>query len=122
VTELALSLDAGTDASDEELDRLTRRLRDELLQLDVEEVRRGPAGEAPEGSRTVDPAALGHLLVTLAAAPATLRAVAGAVKAWLARSAARSVRLELDGDVIELTGLSSADQQRLIELWIERHS
>ena len=60
--------------------------------------------------------------MTLGAAPATLRAVVGTVKAWLARSAARSVKLELDGDVIEVSGVSSADQQRLIELWIERHS
>ena len=122
MTELALRLDAGTDASDEELDRLTGRLRDELLELDVEAVRRRSAGDAPEGARGIDPEALGHLLVTLGAAPATLRAVVGAVKAWLARSAARSVKLELDGDVIEVSGVSGADQQRLIELWIERHS
>jgi hypothetical protein len=122
VTELALSLDAGTDASDEEVDRLTGRLREELLELDVDDVRRATAGEAPEGARGIDPEALGHLLVTLATAPATLRAVVGTVRAWLARSAARSVRLEVDGDVIEVTGVSSADQQRLIDVWIERHS
>ena len=122
MTELALRLDAGTDASDEEVDRLTGRLREELLELDVDDVRRAAAGEAPEGARAVDPEALGHLLVTVATAPATLRAVVGTVRAWLARSAARSVRLELDGDVIEVTGVSSADQQRLIDVWIERHS
>jgi hypothetical protein len=120
VTELALSLDPGADASDEEVDRLTGRLREELLELDVDDVRRAAAGEAPEGARGIDPEVLGHLLVTLA--PATLRAVVGTVRAWLARSAARSVRLELDGDVIEVTGVSSADQQRLVDLWIERHS
>jgi len=32
------------------------------------------------------------------------------------------VKLELDGDALELTGVSSRDQQRLIELWIERHA
>jgi hypothetical protein len=120
--QLAVVLDAGGDASEEEVDRLTGRLRDELLALDVDEVRRAPAGEAPEGARAIDPATIGHLLVSLATAPATLRAVVGTVRAWLARSAARSVKLELDGDVIEVTGLSSADQQRLVELWIERHS
>jgi hypothetical protein len=122
MTQLGLRLDAGDDASDEEVDRLTGRLRDELLELDVDEVRRAAAGEAPEGARGIDPEALGHLLVTLATAPATLRAVVGTVRAWLARSAARSVKLELDGDVIEVTGVSNADQQRLIDVWIERHS
>ena len=122
MTQLGLRLDAGDDASDEEVDRLTGRLRDELLELDVDEVRRAAAGEAPEGARGIDPEALGHLLVTLATAPATLRAVVGTVRAWLARSAARSVKIELDGDVIEVTGVSNADQQRLIDVWIERHS
>jgi len=122
VTELALSLDAGADASEEEVDRLTGRLREELLDLEVDDVRRAAAGDAPAGARGIDPEALGHLLVTLATAPATLRAVVGTVRAWLARSAARSVRLELDGDVIEVTGVSSADQQRLIDAWLERHS
>lgn len=48
MTELALSLDAGPDASDEEVDRLTGRLREELLELDVDDVRRSAAGEGPE--------------------------------------------------------------------------
>jgi hypothetical protein len=119
---LALRVETEADAPDEELDRLTGRLRDELLDLDVADVKRGTAGQAPAGARGIDPEALGHLLVTLATAPATLRAVVGTVRAWLNRSAARSVKLELDGDAIEVTGVSSADQQRLIDQWIERHS
>jgi hypothetical protein len=32
------------------------------------------------------------------------------------------VRLELDGDVLELSQVTAADQQRLIELFVSRHS
>jgi hypothetical protein len=56
-------------------------------------------------------AALGSLLVT--AGPQILSAVVGVIGAWLGRSQKRSIRLELNGDVLELTGLSSDQQQRL---------
>jgi hypothetical protein len=32
------------------------------------------------------------------------------------------VRLELDGDVLELTGASDDERQRLVDAWIERHA
>ncbi|MBA2425721.1 MAG: hypothetical protein H0V60_01410 [Actinobacteria bacterium] len=44
------------------------------------------------------------------------------IQKWVAGKGSRSVKLELDGDALEVTGLSSADQQRLITAWIERHS
>jgi hypothetical protein len=34
----------------------------------------------------------------------------------------RTVRLELDGDALELSQASAADQQRLIELFVSRHT
>jgi hypothetical protein len=45
-----------------------------------------------------------------------------AIQGWLGRSQQRSVKLELDGDVLELTGVSSRDQQRLVDEWLRRHS
>ena len=120
---LELRLETGGDAGAEELDRLTGRLRRELLRLDVvDDVRRASTGEAPDGARGIDVESLGTLLVSLAGAPAVLGAVVGAVRDWLGRSRARSVRLEIDGDVIDVVGLSSADQDRLIESWLSRHT
>jgi hypothetical protein len=31
------------------------------------------------------------------------------------------VRIELDGDVLEVSGVSSEERQRLVDAWIERH-
>jgi hypothetical protein len=118
---LTLRLDAGDDVDSAGVDELTRQLRRELLQLDVESVDLARAGPPPSGTRAVDVAAVGTLVVTLFQSTGLLGAVVGAVQSWLSASGRRSVRLELDGDVIEVGGLSSVDQRRLIATWIARH-
>jgi hypothetical protein len=112
----------GADA--ERLDALTGFLRQELLQLDVEDVTALPAGEPPPGSRGFDLAAVGGLVVTLSGSAEGLRAVVLAVRDWLARGqdARRTVRLEIGGDVLELSEASAADQQRLVGLFVSRHA
>ena len=121
-TELALRLEGEDDAPAEELDRLTRRLRRELLALDVGDVRRPSGGTAPDGARGVDAAALASLLVSLVSGPDMLRAVVRSVGDWLGRNRARAVYVEIDGDVLEVRGLSSTAQDRLVAEWLARHA
>jgi hypothetical protein len=118
---LELSED-GADA--ERLDALTGFLRRELLQLDVADVAGLPAGEPPPGSRAFDVLAVGGLLVTLGRSAEGLRAVVDAVRNWLTRGGGvrRTVRLEIGGDVLELSEASPADQQRLIDVFVSRHA
>jgi hypothetical protein len=47
---------------------------------------------------------------------------AGTVRSWLRRDQTRSVKLKLDGDALDLRGLSSGDRLRLIDAWIRRHA
>ena len=111
----------GADA--ERVDVLTGHLRRELAQLDVERVGPLPAGEAPPGTRGFDVTAVGGLLVALGQSTTGLAAVVMAIRSWLARSTApsRTVRLELDGDVLELSQASAEDQDRLVQLFLSRH-
>jgi hypothetical protein len=44
------------------------------------------------------------------------------VQSWLSSSGARSVRLELDGDVLKVTGITRGDQRELVRTWIDRHA
>jgi hypothetical protein len=120
VARLELRVDAGPGADQEELEQLTLRLLRELAELDVESIELERAGPAPPGTRAVDVLALGTLVVTLIRSPELLSAVVGALQSWLAGSRQRSVKLQLDGDVLEVTGLSTADQRRLIASWIAR--
>lgn len=118
---LSVHLQPDHEAAADELDRLTDRLRRELLQLDVDGVWRAACGPAPYGARAVEVEALGTLLVS-AFAPEVLRAVVATVRDWLGRSRARSVSLEIDGDVLQVTGLPSSVQERLIESWLARRT
>jgi hypothetical protein len=112
----------GADA--ERLAVLAGYLRAELLQLNVEDVSTPQAGEAPPGARVVGAAAIGALLVTLGQSAEGLRSVVSVIGEWLRRGQGirRTVRLELDGDALELGQASAADQARLIELFVSRHA
>jgi hypothetical protein len=68
----------------------------------------------------VELAALGALVVTVANSH-LLSAVVTAVRSWLAGQQ-RSIELELDGDVLRLTGLSSEEQRRLTDEWLHRQT
>ena len=65
-------------------------------------------------------AALGGLVVSMAK-PELLGAVVAAVRSWLSRSQHRSIKLALDGDILELTGVSSDEERRLADEWLRRH-
>jgi hypothetical protein len=116
---LGIQVGVGPDADAAEVAEATLQLRRELLDLDVDAVEPQQAGEPPSGTRAVDLAALGGLIVTIAQS-ALLPEVLGAVRAWLSRSKSRSIKLELGGDVLELTGVSSSEQRRLADEWLRR--
>jgi hypothetical protein len=111
----------GADA--ERLDAVTTYLRNDLVQLDVEDVATLPAGPPPPGARALDASVIGGLLVTLGNSADGLRSVVTVIRDWLRRrdGVRRSVRLELDGDALELSEASASDQDRLIRLFVSRH-
>ena len=79
-------------------------------------------GKAPEDAKGAGLLAAGQLIVGLVASPEVLASIIDTVRSWLGRNRARSVKLTLDGDTLEVTGASSAEQQRLIDLWVTRHA
>jgi hypothetical protein len=121
--ELRLQLsEEGADA--ERLAVLTGYLRTELLRLDVEDVRTLPAGEPPPDARVSGVATVGALLIALGQSAQGLQSVVSVIRNWLRRGGGtgRAVRLELGGDALELSQASAADQDRLIKLFIGRHT
>jgi len=116
---LSVQVAVGPDGDAEEVAQATLQLRRELLDLDVDAVEVPGAGEPPPGSRAVDVAALGALVVNLAD-PQLLAAVVATARSWLADSSRRSIKLQLGGDALELTGVSSSEQRRLADEWLAR--
>lgn len=115
-------------APDPELDpeageRVTRRLRAEIADLDVESVRPGPSAPAPAAAKGTDAVALGAVIVALSASGGVFTALVETVRDWLARSSARHrVSLTIDGDTIELERVSAAERRDLIDAYIRRHT
>jgi len=110
----------GADA--ERLDALAGYLRQELLDLDAGQVEPFRTGEVPPDTRAFDVVAVGGLVVSLINSDA-LRAVVATVRNWLSRgqSTTHAVRLEIDGDAIDLSAASTAEQERLVEVFVARH-
>jgi len=121
VSELFLHLDAQSE-DDEELAEITQQLREELLELDVEAVDLVGGGEAPAKAKAGDPISLGMLLVTLAASGGVLTSLINVLQSWLGRQERRSLTLKIGDDELAVTGISSEEQQRLIDAWLSRHS
>lgn len=119
---LAALLEVGPDYDAGELLELTQRLRDELLELDVDSVVLAAYGEAPDGAKGAELLAFGGLAIQFARSSPVLRSVVETTVAWLTRQHARSVKLTLDNDTLEVTGVSSVEQHRLVEQWVSRHA
>jgi hypothetical protein len=109
------------DADPERLDELTQSLRRELLELDVDSVDQATAGPAPEGTRGLELAAIGALLVKAAASSEMLVKVIGVVRGWLRSGSPRNqrtLRLTIGDQSIELTHATDAQQQQLVDQFI----
>jgi hypothetical protein len=118
---LELTVDAGPGADGADLDRLARSLRDDLVELEVDRVELVP-DEPPEGARAAEALVAGALLVQLARTSDALSTLVRTIRGWLGASGGRTVRIELDGDVLEVSGVSDAERERLVETWIARHA
>lgn len=117
-----LIVSIGNDHLDpEEVEDALRWLRDELLELDtVARVDPVSAGAAPAGSRSVDTGVLAALAIAVSH-PEVLGALIETVRGWATRQD-RTVKVDIDGDVLELTGVTSLQQQQIIDAWLRRRA
>ncbi|MGH3856122.1 MAG: effector-associated constant component EACC1 [Pseudonocardiaceae bacterium] len=122
IARIGLRIDAGPHADAAELNELAGQLRDELLELNIERAERTSAGQPPPGARAGEIFVAGALTVLLAQSSGLLTALVDLVRSWISRDSGRSVKLELAGDVLEVTGISQADQRELIKTWIDRNT
>ena len=90
LTELNIEISAS-DATEEDIDRMTRQLLSELREMDVESAELAKGGPAPTGAKG-DPIAIGTIALELL--PALLPSVIGMVQAWAARGQGRTVKFK----------------------------
>jgi hypothetical protein len=121
MTQEAMPVAIRIDGEREQLDDLARHLRT-TLETGQGEVEVRSAGELPEGAKGLGVLGLGGVVIELARSSGLLDRVAAAVQAWLGQQGGRSVRLEIDGDVLDVSGLSGQEQRELVQTWIARHA
>ncbi|MGH3798683.1 MAG: effector-associated constant component EACC1 [Pseudonocardiaceae bacterium] len=119
---LGLRIETDPEADAEELAKLAVDLREQLLELDIERADPAIAGQAPPGTRAGEIFVAGALTVMLAHSSGLLTALVETVQSWISLSGGRSVKLQIDGDELEVTGITRADQRELIQAWVDRHS
>jgi len=112
--ELGVEIGSATDALP------LGQLADRLQIAGVDRVRSPEVDVPGSGVRGGELGAPGTLLLTLAGSGDVLRMVVDTVRSWLLGARARSAKLTIDGDSIEVTGLTSRKQDELIRLWAER--
>ncbi|MFF4985319.1 hypothetical protein ACFY3O_35400 [Streptomyces sp. NPDC001046] len=112
------------DAEAERVAELTGHLREELLDLDVEDVTTVPGGEAPPGARAVDVTQIGALLVTLGSSATALNQVITVIRSWLGRrhETRPSLRLQMGHDVLEVSEATEDQVAEAFRTFVERHA
>jgi hypothetical protein len=115
-------IEEGAEAED--VARQTGYLREELLQLDVDDVTAVPARDIPPGARAVGIAEIGQLVVALGGSATALSQVVTVMRSWLGRfhDSSPSLRLEIDGDAIEVSKATDEQVTDAFRVFVERHS
>lgn len=102
----------------QEIDSLSRNLRDDLLNLDVEDVHL-LYEKPPQDSKALDGVAIGSMIVDIVSGGA-IKEVTQTVQAWIQRNENRAVAIEMDGEKIDVKGISGKDQGKIIDTWVMR--
>jgi len=100
---------------------LTRDIRDDFLELEIKAVDYIHKNIIPEKTKSGEIIEWGTLLLTLAASGGVITTIVTAIQSWLSRHERRSIVLEIDQDRLEITGVSSEEQKKLIDAWLARH-
>jgi len=121
VDALILQVQPTSDGDDDELAKVAQRLRSQLLLMDVDSVE--PLTDTADSDVAKGEKGLEALVGWLAVRLGTegLRAVVGAVVSWATRTG-HCVEVTYGDDVLKVCGVTSAQQERLINDFLVRHA
>ena len=110
---IQLNIEVSTsDATEDEIDRMTRQLLSELRDMEVESAELTKGGLAPQGTKSVDPVMIGN--IAIAVLPSILPKVVEFVQSWAMRGHGRTVKFK--GMGIEFEGSPEELQKLLVSL------
>jgi hypothetical protein len=119
VDRLVLQVLPVADSDAEELADLTGGLHAELIDVEAASVALLTSEAAPVGAKGLE--TLAGWLVAQFGTLDGLRAVVAAVRGWASRTS-RTVEVSIGGDVLKVTGVTSQQQDQIIDAWLARHA
>jgi hypothetical protein len=120
--ELTVVLEPDPETDPEDRERLGRQLRNELRELDVDDVSAVEGPPPPDGSKSGVVASLTELLVTMSGGGGVIVTVIATIRDWLSRrGAGHKVTVTIDGDTLELSSATPAERAELVETFVRRH-
>jgi hypothetical protein len=106
-------------ADPERREQLGLQLREELLAAGTGEVSRLAGGAPPAGTRAVDPAIVGALVVAATSSAASLAQVVDVVRRWRTRGpSGRAVEVAVGEHRLALTGASADEEAALVAAFL----
>lgn len=117
---LSVQIASDPDSDEAEVDRLSRGLRRELLELDVDAVVRATNAHAPSDTKA-DAASLADVLIVSVSNSTVIVAMIQLLRGWIKRGKGRRVTLKVGENSIDVGSASLEEQARLIESWIDSH-
>jgi hypothetical protein len=113
---LALCVEISSEAENdvEDLGNRTVYLRDELLQLDVDDVARVRAEPAPSGTKAADAYSAYSLVISLSDS-VVIASVITLLQSWLNRNKGVSATIQIGPDKIEVKDVSAAKLIKIVE-------
>ncbi len=119
MTDVLLTVDAGPGANNTETAELTLRLREELIDHDLDAV--VPSSAAAVGTKGVGSADVAPILVVLATSGGVSTTFLGMLQAWLVRNSGSQIEVEVNGERIVLTPTSDGERRRALDFFLARH-
>jgi hypothetical protein len=110
-------IDGSSHLDVQELARLSRRLCDELLELNVEKVDYATA-VAPPGAKSGSAVSLGTIIVTLSDS-VVLAALVGLLRGWVQQHSGRKLRVRIGENELEIKGALGEREDRRIEEFLD---
>jgi hypothetical protein len=111
---LCVELSSETEHDVEDLGKRTVRLRDELRELDVDDVVRARAEPAPAGTKAADAYSAYSLVISLSDS-VVIASIITLLQSWLNRNKGVSATIQIGADKIEVKDVSAAKLTKIVE-------
>ncbi len=104
------------------LETYSRRLREDILDLDVASVDYIGQDDAPVGSKGVGASAVGDMILSLAPLNNVIISVIGAVQSFVNRNHQCNITMEIGDNKLIISDMSPKEQKKLVDAWIKKIS